>query len=229
MAGNRYTPELKAAALKLGARGATYTEIRKQFPIAKSTLSLWFNGVNKGRGKDKKYMSAALARARVRAQETISKNKQLRIAGAHTKAEKVARTLSLTNTNLCKALIAMLYWAEGTKSDHAVTIFANSDPVLARFYLELLRAAFPLDERKVRVRLHLHHYHDKKVALRFWSRLLNVPGSQFGKIYVKKRSTRKKFRENFRGICFVIYHDISVRRELLALGFLLAEQKSSRS
>lgn len=118
----------------------------------------------------------------------------------------------------------MLYWAEGTKAGNGSAVFTNTDPILARFYLRLLRTSFVLDERKLRVRLHLHHYHDHSAALAFWSEQLGIPQSQFGRIYVKKRSTSKKFRQNFQGICFIVYHDVQVRRELMALGRLLADK-----
>jgi len=117
----------------------------------------------------------------------------------------------------------MLYWAEGTKTDPGSLIFVNTDPVLASFYLRLLRSTIPIDESKLRVRLHLHYYHSHPNARRYWSELLAIPESQFGKIYVKKRSKRKKFRRNFQGICSIVYADTQLLREILALGRILAE------
>lgn len=123
-----------------------------------------------------------------------------------------------------KSLLAMLYWAEGTKGGSGGPIFTNTDPVLLYLYLRLLRMAYPIKESRLRIRIHIHHYHNPEASIRFWSRILGVPRSQFGKIYVKKRSTRKKFRENFQGICFIKYFDTAIRRELLALGTLIAEK-----
>ena len=135
--------------------------------------------------------------------------------------------MPISEQSIQKSLLAMLYWAEGTKSDKAgCATFANTDPDLIRLYLSLLRDAFLLDESRLGIRLHLHEYHDREASLSFWSGLTRVPESQFGKIYVKKRSTRKKFRENFQGICFVIYCEARVRRELLALGQILAERQT---
>jgi hypothetical protein len=121
----------------------------------------------------------------------------------------------------------MLYWAEGTKSDAAGLRFVNTDPVLAKFYISLLRSAYPIDEGRIRIRIHLHHYHRHNGAITFWSTLLGVPTSQFGKIYVKKRSVQKRFRRNFQGICFINYADAAVRRELLSLSTQIAEKLSS--
>lgn len=224
MAGNRYAPEIKTAVLKLGTEGATYREIQEQFPIPKSTLSVWFNGVDKGRGKDRSYMRAHLVQARIKAVAAIRHNKEARLATAFALATNASYGVPLQNKDVLKSLAAMLYWAEGSKSDRGLTVFTNTDPLLSLFYIDLLRKTFALDESKLRIRLHLHYYHKHSEALDFWSNLLKVPKSQFGKIYVKKRSKQKRFRQNFKGICFIIYNDVSVRRELMDLGRLLAEK-----
>ncbi|MEK7515349.1 MAG: hypothetical protein AAB555_00235, partial [Patescibacteria group bacterium] len=122
-------------------------------------------------------------------------------------------------------ILAMLYWAEGGKSERAGGLkFTNTDPALAKLYISLLRLAYQLDESRIRVRLHLHYYHRHREAVAFWSKLLDVPSSQFGKIYVKKRSVLKRFRKNFQGICFINYFDGAVRRELLSLGQQIAKK-----
>lgn len=143
---------------------------------------------------------------------------------AYSSAATCAREISLSNHFVQKGLLAMLYWAEGTKSDRGALIFVNTDPLLLKLYISLLRSAFEINESGVRVRLHLHNYHDQATSISYWATLLEVPKSQFGKIYVKKRSTQRKFRENFQGICTVVYHSSAVRRELMALGKILAER-----
>jgi transposase-like protein len=224
VAGKRYTPEVRAAVLKLGLDGATYRVIQERYRIPKSTLSFWFNSLGKSPTRDKKKMAAYLAKARTKAAETIRKNKEARIEKATEAARTVAVTIPISETCISKGLLAMLYWAEGSKGEPGVTTFTNTDPLLSQFYVELLRKSFDIDESKFRVRLHLHYYHRHGKALDFWSKQLRIPKSQFGKIYVKKRSTQKRFRQNFQGICFVVYHDSSIRRELMALGRILAEQ-----
>lgn len=213
--------QIKHKVLELGKLGKTYTEIREVYSIPKSTLSYWFKNADVVRDRTKQLEH--LKRAREKGVETIRRNKQNRLAEAVRRAETNMESFSFENTSTVKALLAMLYWAEGTKGDYGALTFANTDPALARFYLDLLRAAYPIDESRLRVRIHLHHYHKRREARKFWSELLKVPESQFGKIYVKKRSTSKKFRRNFQGICFIVYGDSSIRRELLAYGTLLAE------
>ena len=124
----------------------------------------------------------------------------------------------------------MLYWAEGAKGEKSGPIkFANTDPALAFLFISLLRSAYLLDEKKFRVRLHLHYYHNHTEAVAYWSNLLRVSKSQFGKIHVKKRSARKRFRKNFAGICFVVYHDTNVRDELTAIARAIGSQAKTLS
>lgn len=222
----RYSEETKAGVLALGASGKTYREIQSLYPVPKSTLSHWFK--HAGHFHDRSRQLTHLKKARAAALVTIRRQKQERIENAARAALKAAESTPLQNISVAKSLLAMLYWAEGTKSDRSSgATFVNTDPELLRLYTSLLRSSFALDESRFRVRLHLHNYHKPLLTLRFWSHLLEIPESQFGKIYVKKRSTRRSFRRNFRGICTVVYHDSSVRRELLALGRSLAQKLSS--
>lgn len=223
MGATRYSKETKRKVLRMGESGKTYTEIREKFPIPKSTLSVWFK--NAGKKPDRTRQLEHLKRVRPIALAVIHRHKEERLEQAAENAGKELKRLSLKNKGTQKALLAMLYWAEGGKSERASGLrFVNTDPVLAKLYISLLRLAFPLDESRIRIRIHLHYYHLHRDAITFWSKLLGVPSSQFGKIYVKKRSIQKRFRKNFQGICFINYFDGAVRRELLSLGQQIAQK-----
>lgn len=219
MGASRYSDDVRREVLCMGKLGKTYTEIQEKFPIPKSTLSVWFK--NAGKKPDRTRQLEHLKRARIAAFATIHKNKEKRIALAAEIAKKALHRLPIENKSVQKALLAMLYWAEGAKAEMK---FVNTDPVLAKLYISLLRSAYSLDESRIRIRLHLHYYHRHRESIAFWSKLLEVPSSQFGKIYVKKRSVLKRFRKNFQGICFIIYFDSSIRRELLSLGQQIAQK-----
>jgi hypothetical protein len=222
MGATRYTKEVKRAVLRMGKLGKTYPEIQKKFPIPKSTLSVWFK--NAGKKPDRTRQLEHLKRIRPIAVATIHRHKEERVALATGIAEKELGRLPLEEKSVQKAFLAMLYWAEGTKSDRAGLRFTNTDPVLAKLYITLLRSAYIINESRVHIRVHIHYYHKPKEAIAFWSTLLGVPSSQFGKIYVKKRSVQKRFRKNFQGICFIKYDDSSIRRELLSLGNQIAQR-----
>ena len=223
MGATRYSKEVHREVLRMGASGKTYPEIREKFLIPKSTLSTWFK--NAGKKPDRTLQLEHLKRVRPIAVATIRRHKEERIALATETAGKELNRLPFKDKSVQKAFLAMLYWAEGGKSERAGGLkFTNTDPALAKLYISLLRLAYQLDESRIRVRLHLHYYHRHREAVAFWSKLLDVPSSQFGKIYVKKRSVLKRFRKNFQGICFINYFDGAVRRELLSLGQQIAKK-----
>lgn len=213
-----HNTQTKREALQLHKKNIPYAQISNRLGVAKSTLSLWFGAPSltpKGREKQ----LAHLARVRPLGLATIRAKKQKWIAEARRAGEIEIKHLPLSSRALRKALLAMLYWAEGTKAGRVSGVrFVNTDPELLSLYLSLLRQAYVIDESRLRARIHIHHYHRPAQVRTFWSNLLSIPESQFGKIYVKKRSRQKRFRKNFMGICFVGYYDSKIREELLALG-----------
>ena len=218
MSGNRYSQTEKDAVENLRKQGMTYNEIRKIHPIPKSTLSVWLGEKYAGIF-DKKAQLAHLKRIQRLAVNKIRENKISRDALYASRGFATAQLMPTNNIEFQKALLAMLYWAEGTKCATACGLtFANTDPRLIQLYISMLRNCFEVDEKKLRVRIHLHYYHNKKQTRRYWSRLLHVPEDQFGKLYIKKRSKTRKFRQNFKGICIIRYGGRALLKEVLALG-----------
>lgn len=166
-----------------------------------------------------------LVRARKAASKTIT---QKRLDAERVISLSVCEQLDkapLSNTIVQKLLLSMLYWAEGSKHEKVSGVrFVNTDPALALFYLRLLRNCYELDENRLKVRLHLHEYHNQKKAVEFWSKLLKIPKERFGKLYIKKRTgNQKKRRRNFMGICFIYYSEGAIRKELMEISRQLPE------
>ncbi len=231
MAGKRYDPMVKEQVFALRSAGKSYAEIQKEFSIPKSTLSVWMGEKYAGIF-DRKAQLAHLKRVRVIAAHAIQMARIERDSISIEQGRATARNIPLTDTGVLKALLAMLYWAEGSKFEGVSGVrFVNTDPHLILLYITLLRKCFPVDEGRLRIRLHLHYYHNKKKSVAYWSSLIGVPESQFGKLYIKKRSPTKKFRKNFMGICFIYYPGNGMRKEILELGnmiyVILCNQKLS--
>ena len=220
-----YNDDIKSKVETLRRQGKTYREIRQYFDIPKSTLSTWL-GHKIQIPFDRNQQLAHLASIRPLAikvlRESRLKEKEKQQKELKEKINKEIKTFPLKSPELYKAMLAMLYWAEGSKYDKVSgTQFANSSPELSKLYISLLRKCYDLDEKKFRIRLHLHYYHKAKAVKLFWSKLLNIPLSQFASIYIKKRSKKKRFRKNFMGICFIYYTGNAIRIELLELAYAL--------
>ena len=218
MSGKRYDDRTKERVALLRSQGKSYAEIRKEFPIPKSTLSVWLGEKYAGIF-DRKAQLAHLKKIRVIAARAKTAGRLQREQVASEAARAAALAMPLDDVHVLKGLLGMLYWAEGTRAEGTAGVcFVNTDPKLIALYLKLLRTCFLIDERRVRIRIHLHYYHKKREALKFWSSVTGVPLEQFGKLHIKKRSKTRKFRKNFMGICFVYYSSQTIRKEIIEMG-----------
>lgn len=210
-----FWPEnIKALAKELRNSGKSYGDISKKLGISKSTLHLWLREIKRPGYLTKKDKLAHLTKIRVLAAIAHKKQREERLELVRRKVFEEVEKYSPFEPNYQKSLLAMLYWAEGSKG-RGTLVFANTDPKLVLLFLTLLRKNYPIDEEKIRVRLHLHWYHPVRQTRSFWSKLLGISESKFGKILIKKRSVSKRFRKNFAGICFIKYHSEYLRYEIL--------------
>jgi len=212
-----YSEKIKKAVKLERIKGKTYRELTQTFGIPKSTLSFWF-GETLGHPFDRAGQIKHLARIRPLAHVAIQKRIQNEHEVLRIKIAKEIKQYPIENVGTLKLFLSALYWAEGAKHKKVSGLkFVNTDPKLALLYLTLLRKCYNINESKLRIGLHLHYYHRIGETRKFWSQLLNVSEEHFWKVYVKKRSVTKKFRINFKGICFINYLHSNTRKELLEI------------
>jgi hypothetical protein len=227
MAGTRYPEEIKRRVLELGALGNTYAQIQKKYPVPKSTLSFWFSRA--GKKQDRSRQLAHLRLARIASIKSKNRQKALRIKEAENIAKRTATHVPIFQEAVGKALLAMLYWAEGGKTDGAMK-FTNTDPELVLMFISLLRENYEIDESRLRIGLLVHYYHNRDQTRQFWSKKLQIPATQFWKIYLKPRSGKKRnYKKNFYGICNLHYSSSAIQRELIALGKEISLQVVSKT
>lgn len=112
---------------------------------------------------------------------------------------------------------AMLYWAEGYKTQKAKGVdFANSDPEMVRLFMLFLRTRYRFDKERLRILLYCFSDQDQKQLLHFWSRLLQIPPSQFTKPYVRKKTTPSSRAMRY-GLVHIRYSDKRMLKDLLNL------------
>lgn len=140
-------------------------------------------------------------------QSTLNKKKIVRRAADELVVAKH------TSTHL-KLACALLYWGEGSKTDGRVA-FTNSDPMMIRVFMQLLRRCFDLDETKWRAVIHLHSYHDEVKQKRFWQSITVISANNVT-IY-KKPNSGQNTRANYPGCITVRYYDKNLFYQLEAL------------
>lgn len=210
----------KHKAISLRRRGYSLSKISSLLSISKSTASLWLRAVDiSPTGKKKLLKTIAKARSKGGQVKHLARLNKERLIS--TNAHKLPWHFKKSVAEY-KFLAALLYWCEGEKKINAVR-FTNSDPNLVKLFLRCLHGGFTLNNKKFRVCLHLHAYHNKEKQKKYWSRITGIPTNQFLKIH-KKNNTRKRIKDNYPGCVSIRYHDVNVAIELAILQKILSKK-----
>lgn len=213
----------KEKALLLRKSGFSLSEISKTLHVSKSSASIWVKDVLLSK-QAKQKIERNRADARERAATTHRKRVDKKLADAELYGKEVVKRASM-NADTARLLCAIMYWCEGTKIRRSEILgFTNSDPLVIASFLKLLRMGFEIDERKLRMALHVHDYHDADTQLRFWSKVTTIPLSQFHRPY-RKPHTGIRTREGYQGCVSVRYLNVDFGRRLeaIAIAFLNKE------
>ena len=205
----------KEIAIQLRRQGKTFNEIVAHLGVAKSSVSLWVRDLDLPLEARRRIESLKTAGQKAAQKSKIATTKQnlLRIRQESTGIVKEVLFDKSTALIAC----SLLYWCEGAKAQNDKTFtFTNSDPMLVQAFIALMRHAFVLDERKFRVRMHLHEYHSELKQQKFWSKVTGVPPQQFRKTYWKPH-TGKTIHVGYPGCIHLDYYDVIIARKTSAI------------
>ena len=178
-------------ALALRKQGMSYSQIKKILGISKSTLSYWLRDypLSEQRIKELQRMGARRSEQAIeKYRETMRQKREKRLTETYKAQKKLI--LPLSNQEFFIAGL-LLYWGEGTKCRQDGLSISNSDPAVIKFFIAWLTKSLSVPKKKLKVRLHL--YKDMAIdrEMKFWSRILKIPRSQFGRPYIKKTSSKR--------------------------------------
>ncbi len=203
--------ELKDKAIQLRSNGYSFKEISLILGVSKSTASLWARNV------DLSFQAAKrLENIKIFGRRRALKINKIKNTLNWEKAAKLCPKLNVGNynDNDCKIFLALLYWCEGEKTGKRFC-FSNSDPVMVKVYLALLRRAYKIDNKKIRIWIHLHSYHDVFYILEFWSKLTGIPKNQFF-IYNKPHTGISK-KPGYKGCLSIRHQDSNIQKEIFII------------
>lgn len=205
----------KKEACRMRSLGYSLNEISDQLKVSKSSASLWLRDVHLSE-RAKKIISQKREKARLKSALTNHNRLLQRLDEAEAFANETMEKIRI-DTRISRVTCALLYWCEGSKTrgDGWLT-FTNSDPSLISVFLALFRSGFTVDESKLRVKVHLHEYHDERKQLAFWSLVTNVSLAQFNRAYLKPHTGKRK-KDGYAGCVSVRYYDCRIARQVLAL------------
>lgn len=172
----------KQKAYELRKLGKSYSEIKAELGISKSTLSGWLweypltkEQIDSLRGKNPRRIE--------RFRETMRLKREKRFREIYLSEQK-----SLLPLSRKEVLIAglFLYWGEGSKLLNGSSRLNNTDPQVLKFTLYWFVKALEIPREKITVSLHLYSDMIVDDEIDFWSKKLNLPKIQFAKPYIKE-------------------------------------------
>jgi len=202
--------------IALRQKGKTYSEIRLQLGIAKSTLSNWLRNYpltddqlsNLQTNKDRlKFL------AREKTSITKRLKHQMRLHNCYN--DQKLKLLPLNKKELFLAGL-FLYWGEGAKTHKGQISISNTDPSVLKFSLLWMIKALEIPKEKITVLLHLYSDMDIDITCEYWSQALNISRSQFAKPYIKMSSRTEIDYKGFgQGTCMLRVSNTLLREKIL--------------
>lgn len=179
---------LRQRAVRLRQQGWSYNIIASRLGVAKSTLSHWLREVP--------YTPNTVVRKRIREGPYKSnivrhKRKMHSIAEARTKA---AQELGILSKRDLWMIGIGLYMGEGSKLYESIRII-NSDPQIIRLAVRWFREICGLGEDNFSIAVHLYPDVSPRAAMRFWSKVTELPLSKFGKTQIDTRTNKTMNRQ----------------------------------
>lgn len=204
----------KQKIIRLRKKGISIREIKKQVNVSKSTISLWCKNIELTQKQQKTL--------------DINKIDGLKLASINAKKSKNTKRIDEENyylklgtyqvgklNNREKFITGVaLYMAEGSKTGEGVE-FTNSDPESIRFMAKWFVDYCGIKIDRIKCSLWLHKNLNEDEAKQYWSKLIHIPLSNFGKTYFAEIKNSKKItRKNYHpyGIIKIRFYDVKKLR-----------------
>lgn len=217
--------ELKQDAQNLRKNGIAIGVIEKRLGIPRSTLSGWFKNIrltNDQKEKLSHSQKMGLIEARKKAVIWHNSQKEKRIRIALFEAKKILEKINLKDIYVLQLGLAMLYLGEGNKGE--ITSIGNSDPLILKFFLAILRGIYKVDIKTIRCDLNLRADQDPMKMKKYWAKELNIPLENFRHVALDKRTIGSKTYDYYKGVCQVRCGNIAIQRELIYLSNIFCKK-----
>jgi hypothetical protein len=211
--------ETRSEARRLRSQGKAYGEILETLGIKvpKSTLATWFKGLPLPDEYHERIKTQhAKNFLKMRAQSDLIRKKKRDEFVARVEHEN-RDSISLCKENMAalKIIAVILHLAEGSKGKNGYLTFGNSDPLIIRLFVNLLRKCYNIDESKFRCTVQCRADQDTTKLETFWSGITGISLSQFYAARIDKRSIGKPtLKQSYKGVCRITYYSSALDREL---------------
>ena len=129
-----WSKEIVERAKQLRKANLTYSQISNKLGVAKSTLSSWIKDIKRDGYLSRQDKLLHLERIRILATKEIKREREERLRVIKLRVRKEVSSYNTRNSDFKKAMLSMLYWAEGSKGRGTIQ-FANTDHKLALLFI----------------------------------------------------------------------------------------------
>lgn len=202
----------KQKAISMRKKGMSYSQIKEKLGISKSTLSGWLYNMP----LSEKRIRELQADSPIRIERYRNTMRAKRDAKNKIAYEKIAKKIGAISDREFLISGLFLYWAEGSKTKTFSIGLTNTNPAMLVLFIQWLKF-FDVSKSKLKVHLHLYSDMNIKKQMNYWSKILNIPISQFRKPYIKKTTLSSiTYTNGFgQGTCSVIFDNGPVCAEIM--------------
>jgi hypothetical protein len=171
----------RSKAIELRKKGMSYSQIKAELSINKSTLSSWLNKMPLSEDRIRQLGSLNPMRIE-RYRNTMRAKRENRWDEVY---KKVSKNIGRLNSRELYIAGLFLYWGEGGKTERFSLSFSNTDPDMMVFMIKWMKQGLRINEKDMHIKIHLYKDMDIDEYEKFWARKLKVPRKIFEKPYVK--------------------------------------------
>ncbi len=199
----------KSKAVELRKKGKSYSQIKAELGISKSTLSGWLRDMPLSEERIRALCDFSSIRIE-RYRNTMKAKREKRWSEVYKKVSKDIGKFTKRDYFLAGLF---LYWAEGGKTSKYVTAFTNTDPAMLKFYIRWITSFFDIKKSELDVTLHLYKDMDMYSSTRFWCKELGLSRDQFKNPYIKtSKLTGLTYKTGFgKGTCNIRICDRDIK------------------
>tara|TARA_B100000745_G_scaffold49034_1_gene29357 strand:- start:9345 stop:10016 length:672 start_codon:yes stop_codon:yes gene_type:complete len=195
----------------------SYSEIKRQLGVSKSTLSYWLKEYPLSERKIKELRKKGWEKGEVSRERFRNTMRRKQEAVDKKILKKYLAQFKRINNDSYFIAGLMLYLGEGDKKNRARIGLANTDPFIIIFFIEWLQRFLKTPKEKIRIQLHLYEAMNIKKETRYWQKVTKIPLGQFYKIQVRKRKKNSFSYEGSQshGTCSIFVSSTEKKREIM--------------
>ena len=194
--------------------GGSIKEIARLLGVSTSSVSHWVRDIELTDAQHAALQARnGLHERQLLAHAAMAAKARARRSAAQQEGRRRARILNHRYIGGC-----MLYWAEGSRNRNKI-VFTNSDPAMARFFVDFIRDFFDVGSERFRLTCNLFADHEarQREIEDFWLSTLGLPRSCLCKSTVNhySRDSQKKRKNKLPyGTCRVVVNSTDIAQTI---------------